>query len=136
MDTLNNDRRIIRRILNDFAAIPYAYGRSRSQAIFDDEGDHYLLVTTGTDEEDRHVHDCVFHVDLIDGKFWIQHDATDRPIALELEAAGVPKDRIVLDSASRRFAHIPATPWRESGNRHEHRDQAKERPRAAKGSRR
>jgi hypothetical protein len=97
MDTLNNDRKIIRAILNDFATIPYAGETGlRSQAIFDDEGDHYLLVTTGIDDEDRHIHYCVFHVDLIAGKFWIQHDATDRPIALELEAAGVPKDRIVL----------------------------------------
>lgn len=96
MDTLSDDRRIIRAILSDFAAIPYAHGDLRSQAIFDTEGDHYLLLTTGTDEDGRHVHYCVFHVDLIGGKFWVQHDATDRPIALELEDAGVPKNRIVL----------------------------------------
>lgn len=96
MDTLNDDRRIIRAILSEFAAIPQPCGTLRSETIFDTEGDHYLLLTTGTDEDGRHVHDCVFHVDLIGGKFWVQHDATDRPIALELEAAGVPKERIVL----------------------------------------
>ena len=48
MDTLTDDRRIIRAILSEFAAIPYAHGDLRSHAIFDTEGDHYLLVTTGT----------------------------------------------------------------------------------------
>ncbi len=96
MDTLSEDRRIIRAILSDFAAIPHDCRDLRSVVIFDTEGDHYLLITTGTDEDGRHVHHTVFHVDLIDGKFWVQHDATDRPIALELEAAGVPKSRIVL----------------------------------------
>jgi hypothetical protein len=97
MDTLSEDQRIIRAILNDFVGIPYV-GEPllRSQAIFDTEGDHYLLVTTGTDRDGRHIHYCTFHVDLIDGKFWVQHDATNRPMALELEAAGVPKDQIVL----------------------------------------
>ena len=96
MDTLSEDRRIIRAILSDFAAIPYAGEQIRSHAVFDEEGDHYLLVNVGRDEDNRHVHYCSFHVDLIDGKFWVQHDATDRPMALELEAAGVPKSRIVL----------------------------------------
>lgn len=97
MDTLTNDRRILREILTDFAAIPYAgEANLQSQVVIDTEGDHYLLLTIGTDEEGCHVHECVFHVDLIDGKFWVQHDATDRPIAIELEAAGVPKNRIVL----------------------------------------
>ena len=96
MDTLSEDRRIIRSILSDFAAIPDAYENLRSEAIFDAEGDHYLLLTTGTDEDGRHVHYCAFHVDLIGGKFWVQHDATNRPIALELEDAGMPKSRIVL----------------------------------------
>jgi hypothetical protein len=36
------------------------------------------------------------HVDLIDGKFWIQRDGTERGIAQELLDTGVPKDRIVL----------------------------------------
>jgi len=37
-----------------------------------------------------------FHLDIIDGKIWIQQDGTNKPIALELERSGVPKDDIVL----------------------------------------
>ena len=44
----------------------------------------------------RRVHGCLIHIDLIDGKCWIQRDGTESGIALELEAAGIPKDHIVL----------------------------------------
>lgn len=53
-----------------------------------------MLVNVGWD--DRRVHGCLVHVDLIDGKFWIQRDGTEDGIATELVAAGVPKSRIVL----------------------------------------
>ena len=44
----------------------------------------------------RRVHGCLAHVDLIDGKIWIQRDGTEDGLARDFEAAGVPKDRIVL----------------------------------------
>jgi hypothetical protein len=44
----------------------------------------------------RRVHGCLVHVDLINGKFWIQRDGTEDGIATDLEAAGVPKQHIVL----------------------------------------
>jgi hypothetical protein len=36
------------------------------------------------------------HVDLMDGKYWIQRDGTERGIARDLEDAGISKVRIVL----------------------------------------
>ena len=36
------------------------------------------------------------HVDIINGKVWIQRDGTEEGIALELVAAGIPKEHIVL----------------------------------------
>jgi hypothetical protein len=36
------------------------------------------------------------HLDIIDGKIWIQRDGTEDGIAYELEDAGVPKCDIVL----------------------------------------
>jgi hypothetical protein len=38
----------------------------------------------------------VAHVDLIEGKFWIQVDKTSSGIGNDLERAGIPKSRIVL----------------------------------------
>jgi len=39
---------------------------------------------------------CLIHIDLINGKCWIQRGGTEDGIAFDLEAAGIPKDRIVL----------------------------------------
>ena len=36
------------------------------------------------------------HLQIRNGKIWIQHDGTDRPVADALLEAGVPKEDIVL----------------------------------------
>jgi hypothetical protein len=95
MDTgVEKYRQIIERILSEYAQFPYAYGAIQTQTVFDRAGDHYLLVNVGWDE--RRVHGCLVHVDIIGGKFWIQRDGTEHGIARDLEAAGVPKEHIVL----------------------------------------
>ncbi|NJN90828.1 MAG: XisI protein [Leptolyngbyaceae cyanobacterium SL_5_14] len=45
---------------------------------------------------DRRVHGCVLHLDIKDGKIWIQHNTTELQIAQELAALGIPKQDIVL----------------------------------------
>jgi hypothetical protein len=94
MDKLEHYRAIIERALSDYAKVPYAYGEIASQTVFDRAGDHYLLVNVGWDE--GRVHGCLIHIDLIDGKCWIQRDGTEDGIALALEEAGIPKSDIVL----------------------------------------
>ncbi|MBC7882148.1 MAG: XisI protein [Anaerolineae bacterium] len=44
----------------------------------------------------RRVHGCVTHVQIIDGKVWIQRDGIEDGVTDELVAAGIPKDKIVL----------------------------------------
>jgi hypothetical protein len=94
MDKLDQYREIIERVLSDYAKVPYAYGQIQSETVFDRAGDHFLLVNLGWD--DGRVHGCLVHIDLIDGKCWIQRDGTEDGIALALESAGVPKSDIVL----------------------------------------
>jgi hypothetical protein len=100
MDTAESDRQLIERILVDYAKVPYSHGDVGLQAFFDRDQDHYLLMLVGW-EGVRRVHGCLVHVDIIDGKFWIQRDGTEYSIAQELLDAGVPKDRIVLAFRSR-----------------------------------
>ena len=38
----------------------------------------------------------MLHLDIRDGKIWIQHDGTYDGIANALVEAGIPRDRIVL----------------------------------------
>jgi len=95
MATTESDRHLIESIIREYARIPYSYGEIQLQTVVDREQDHYLLMLVGW-EGIRREHGCLVHVDLIDGKFWIQRDGTERGIAQELLDAGVPKSRIVL----------------------------------------
>ena len=95
MDTPAIYRQLIERLLQEYAHIPYAHGAIERQTVFDRDGDHYLLMVVGRDGI-RRVHGCLIHVDIIQGKIWIQRDGTEHGIARDLVAAGVPKDQIVL----------------------------------------
>ena len=66
------------------------------QTIFDTDRDHYQLVYyAGWKNRDRR-YGCLFHLDIKDGKIWIEHDGTEIGIADELVKLGVPKEDIVL----------------------------------------
>ena len=83
MGTSDADRDVIERILTEYAQIRYAYGDIATQTVFDRVRDHYLLVNVGWDQ--GRVHGCPVPVDVIDGKYWIQRDGTERGIARDLE---------------------------------------------------
>jgi hypothetical protein len=44
----------------------------------------------------KRIHGALVHIDIVDGKLWIQRDGTEHGIAKELEQAGAPKNHIVL----------------------------------------
>jgi XisI protein len=95
MDTVRHYRRSVEAILTELAKIPYAHGDIELQTIFDRDNDHYLLMLVGRAGV-RRVHGCLVHIDIRDGKLWIQRDGTEHGIARELLESGVPKDHIVL----------------------------------------
>ncbi|MEM9542248.1 MAG: XisI protein [Cyanobacteria bacterium P01_E01_bin.42] len=65
------------------------------QLVLDSESQHYLLVETGWQRR-RRIYGVLIHIDIIDGKIWIQHDGTETGIANELVDLGISKDKIVL----------------------------------------
>ena len=95
MDKLEHYRQIAESVLSEYAAIPYKYGEVLTEAVFDRQRDSYIVLDVGW-EKGRRVYDTMIHVDIINGKFWVQEDNTDQPVALELVKAGVPKEDIVL----------------------------------------
>jgi hypothetical protein len=44
----------------------------------------------------KRVHGCIVHVEIINGKVWIQQDGTEDGIAGELLEKGIPDSDIVL----------------------------------------
>ena len=98
MDKIAHYRTIIKQIFKDYAAtrIPTNDSNPGYQLIFDDENNHYLLYRTSWKEELRRVHFCVFHIDIINNKLWVQEDATDFDLVGVLEENEIPKEDIVL----------------------------------------
>jgi hypothetical protein len=84
MDKLDNYRQIIEKILSEYAEIPYSYNNLESKLII------------SKDSNDVRNHGCIVHLEIINGKIWIQRDGTEDGIATDLLAAGVPKSDIVL----------------------------------------
>ncbi|MBD2518632.1 XisI protein [Nostoc sp. FACHB-973] len=68
---------------------------TEKELIFDCQRNRYLLVHVGWENEER-VYGCVIHVDIKDGKIWIQRDFTEEGIGNQLVELGVPKTDIVL----------------------------------------
>lgn len=96
MDRVDEYREIVKRIIREYAAFPpSATGEVEAETIIDDDQGHYELRHIGW-KEWRRIHGSVLHVDIRDGKIWIQHDGTEHGIARELEALGVPRMDIVL----------------------------------------
>ncbi len=62
---------------------------------FDDENNSYLLLFSGWKGNQR-VHSLLIHIEIIDGKIWIQEDNTEEGVAADLEKHGAAKSDIVL----------------------------------------
>ncbi|MBD2189172.1 XisI protein [Pseudanabaena mucicola] len=96
MDSLTHEyRQIIAKILQDYAKFLDTDRQVQVELILDEKRDRYLLVETGWQNGYR-IYGTLLHIDLINGKLWIQHDGTEEGIADELVAAGIPKKQIVL----------------------------------------
>ncbi len=95
MDRLEQYRTAVRAFVAELSTHRPSYGSIDAQAVIDPSGDHYIVVHVGW-HRGRRVHGCVLHIDIIDGKIWIQHDGTTDGAAETLVAAGVPQEAIVL----------------------------------------
>jgi len=95
VDTLSQYRTYVEQILQEYAAHTPAYGDVAVELIIDHTHDHYQLVRVGWHRQQR-IHGTLLHIDIRDGKIWIQHDGTEEGVANRLVDQGVPKSDIVL----------------------------------------
>lgn len=94
MEKTDRYRKYIREVIARHST-PSAYGETEVQQIFDTEHDHYQLVHAGWFELER-MYGCIAHLDIKNGRIWIQYDGTETGIADELAELGVPKEDIIL----------------------------------------
>lgn len=91
----NEYRQRVQELLKQYAQQAASSSDLETQLISDTEGDHYQLVTMGWQKQ-RRIYGCILHIDIKDGKVWIQHNGTERLVAEELVESGIPKEHIVL----------------------------------------
>jgi hypothetical protein len=92
MDKLERYRDIIEQVLKRHV---YSFPDVSDKAIFDRQSDSYLILRQGW-EGPKRVQSVVTHLEIINGKIWVQEDWIEHGIAADLEEAGIPKSDIVL----------------------------------------
>ncbi len=95
MDKLEQYRQWIQALLTEYVATPISNSAIETQTIFDTQQDRYQVVNVGWNGN-RRVQGCVLHLDIKDGKIWVEHNTTEMRVAHELVAMGVPKEDIIL----------------------------------------
>lgn len=95
MERIDIYRQAIKHLLEAYAALSAAEQAVETQLLFDEQRGHYQLLHVGWQNQ-RRIYGCVMHLDLKNGKVWIQHNGTEANLAQELEDLGVARQDIVL----------------------------------------
>jgi hypothetical protein len=95
MASLAQYRETVQELLQNYAAVSHSDLEIDTELILDTTRDHYQLVHVGWQNE-RRVYGCILHLDIKDGKVWLQHNGTENDIAAELVEMGIPKTDIVV----------------------------------------
>jgi XisI protein len=85
----------VQKLLQEYAAFSKDEQEVETELIFDTIRNHYQLVHVGW-QNDRRIYGCIIHLDIKDGKIWLQHNGTENDIAEELVEMGIPKTDIVI----------------------------------------
>ena len=95
MGNIKNYRDSIKEIISRYAQERSLPKDVEGQTILDIERDHYQLLNVGWNN-DKWIYGCVLHIDIKNGKVWIQHNGTEDEIAEELIKSGIPEQDIVI----------------------------------------
>ncbi len=95
MDKLNQYRYWVKEILEAHGQMKPANPDILVYTFFDSQQDHYQVFHAGWDQY-RRLFGPLIHIDILDGKLWIQHDGTEVGVANQLLEKGVSQQDIVL----------------------------------------
>jgi hypothetical protein len=96
MDRLTLYQTAIISLLEEYVAIkPINMPHVEQQLLADKERNHFAFIRLGW-ENDRFIYHCVIHIDIKNGKVWLQQNRTDQDLAQELVAKGIEPGDIVL----------------------------------------
>ena len=86
---------IVRQVLQEIACLTPTTETLRPELVCDEAQGHFHVGEIGWEGNQR-VDTILIHIDIIDGKVWLQYNGTDLRVAEELVRAGVPRDHIIL----------------------------------------
>lgn len=89
-------RQIVTDILSILANTPDVNPHIQTITVFDCQHDRYQLLRMGWTDSHKRIFNPILHLDIIEGKVWIQENRTDIDIGEELSSRGIPKFDIVL----------------------------------------
>ncbi len=95
MDSRLNYANISKQAILDYMAFYEQGGVTSFRPVFDEQRQRYVLVDIRW-REDVQCYTVPLHLEIVEGKIWIEHDDTEEGIATDLLEAGVPKEDIVL----------------------------------------
>ena len=95
MDKIKKYQKLIIDALKEYEKVRYSNLDAENKLIADKENHRYQIVTIGWDKK-KFVHDCPIHIDIIDGKIWVQRNMTEIDFGVYFVENGVPKNDIVL----------------------------------------
>lgn len=95
MDKITQYREYIKTLLTNYAKDDISTDEVDVQLIFDIENDHYQWMNVGWEDLNR-VYRTVIHLDIKNGKIWLQQNLTEENPAADLVKMGVPREDIVL----------------------------------------
>jgi hypothetical protein len=94
MDRLTYYRTLVKQLITKYVSHK-KNNTCEIQLVFDEERDHYLWLDIGWNGSKRIYH-SVIHLDIKDGKIWLQQNLTDLNPAEDLIELGVARNDIVL----------------------------------------
>jgi XisI protein len=89
-------RNAIIEALQEVAARSGDSDKVRTVTVFDESSNQYQILDLGWDESGKRVFQPMIHLELLDGKVWIQENMTDLDVAKVLLEWGVESSDIVL----------------------------------------
>ncbi len=95
MVELEKYRSFIKDLISQYSASDLPRNDLDVQLIFDEERDHYQWLNLGWEGSMR-IYRCIIHIDIKDGKIWLQQNLTDLDIAEDLVSLGVPRKDLIL----------------------------------------
>jgi ribosomal protein S4E len=95
MDTITNDREIVKQVILKYVQFRPSHGQIRLDTVFDETQDRYLLMQVGWDNK-RRISGDIIYITLHDGKVYLEYDGIEHGIYEDLVNQGIEEERIIL----------------------------------------